>query len=158
VTALKRLMGKYATRDRELDAMLRAGRFVDLYAVVRQGLRAGVESYSIKRLEPLYKFKRTTPLPDANRALRELAYGLETGRPHEVPDEVRAVVASYNKDDCLSAMRLRQWLEKARTGLLKSGAKVPRASLAMSDPTPKVSDRTRAVESLRGRLLEDIKS
>jgi predicted RecB family nuclease len=157
VTALKRLMGKYATRERELDAMLRAGRFVDLYAVVRQGLRAGIESYSIKRLEPLYKFKRTTPLADANRALRELAYALETGRPHEVPDDVRAVVAGYNRDDCVSAIRLRHWLEKGRTSLLKSGAKVPRASLAVGDATPKVGERTRAVESLRGRLLEDIK-
>ena len=40
-TAFKRLMGRYATRERELDAMLRAGRFVDLYAVVRQGAARG---------------------------------------------------------------------------------------------------------------------
>src|SRR5262245_5347832 len=42
-SALKRLMGRYATREDELDRMLRAERFVDLYAVVRQGLRASVE-------------------------------------------------------------------------------------------------------------------
>ena len=52
--ALKRLMGRYATREDELDQLLRSKRFVDLFAVVRQGLRASVESYSIKRLEPLY--------------------------------------------------------------------------------------------------------
>src|SRR5208337_2495605 len=46
--ALKRLMGRYATREDELDQLLRGKRFVDLFAVVRQGLRAGVESYSIK--------------------------------------------------------------------------------------------------------------
>ena len=39
--------------------MLRADLFVDLYAVVRHAIRAGVESYSIKRLEPLYAFERT---------------------------------------------------------------------------------------------------
>ena len=39
-----------ATREEEIDRMLRAGLFVDLYQVVRQSLRASVESYSIKRL------------------------------------------------------------------------------------------------------------
>ena len=52
--ALKRLMGRYATREEEIDRMLRARLFVDLYQVVRHGLRASVESYSIKRLEPFY--------------------------------------------------------------------------------------------------------
>ena len=56
--ALKRLMGRYATREEELDLLLRGKRFVDLFAVVRQGLRASVESYSIKRLEPLYGYVR----------------------------------------------------------------------------------------------------
>ena len=47
--ALKRLMGRYATREEEIDRMLRAGLFVDLYQIVRHGLRASVESYSIKQ-------------------------------------------------------------------------------------------------------------
>ena len=55
-SALKRLMGRYATREEEVDRMLRAGLFVDLYRVVRGGLRAGVESYSIKQLEQFYRF------------------------------------------------------------------------------------------------------
>ncbi len=46
-SAFKRMMGRHATRERELDVMLRSGRFVDLYGVVRQGLRAGFEMYSI---------------------------------------------------------------------------------------------------------------
>jgi predicted RecB family nuclease len=68
--AFKRLMGRYATRERELDEMLRAGRFIDLYAVVRQALRAGVERYSIKNLEPLYSFERVVSLTRANQGLR----------------------------------------------------------------------------------------
>ena len=50
-------MGRYATREEEIDRMLRAKLFVDLYQVVRHGIRAGVESYSIKRLEPFYAFR-----------------------------------------------------------------------------------------------------
>jgi predicted RecB family nuclease len=56
--ALKRLMGRYATREDEIDRMLRSRLFVDLYGVVTHGLRASVESYSIKKLEPLYKYER----------------------------------------------------------------------------------------------------
>ena len=49
-SAMKRLMSRYATREDEVDRMLRAGLFVDLYRVVRGAIRAGVESYSIKEL------------------------------------------------------------------------------------------------------------
>jgi uncharacterized protein len=67
--ALKRLMGRYASREEEVDRMLRGLLFVDLYAVVRHAIRAGVESYSIKRLEQFYNFTRSVDLDDANHAL-----------------------------------------------------------------------------------------
>jgi predicted RecB family nuclease len=38
--ALKRLMGRYATREDELDQLLRGKRFVDLFAAVRQSMTA----------------------------------------------------------------------------------------------------------------------
>ena len=78
--ALKRLMGRYASREEEIDFLLRSKRFVDLYSVVRNGLRASVESYSIKKLEPLYGFARANALsPDANRALAKVQACLELG-------------------------------------------------------------------------------
>ena len=36
---VKRLMGRYASREEEIDFLLRSKRFVDLYGVVRSGLR-----------------------------------------------------------------------------------------------------------------------
>src|SRR5439155_1767968 len=69
-TAIKRLVGRHGTCVDEVDELLRAGVFVDLYRAVRQGIRASVESYSIKRLEPLYGFTRAVPLRDANVALQ----------------------------------------------------------------------------------------
>ncbi len=53
-TKLKALSGRYATRAEELDRLLRGQRLVDLYAVVRQGIRVSKESYSIKQLEDFY--------------------------------------------------------------------------------------------------------
>ena len=48
--ALKRLMGRYVSREEEIDFLLRSKCFVDLYGVVRNGLRASVKSYSIRSL------------------------------------------------------------------------------------------------------------
>ena len=53
-TALERLTGRHGTREAELDQLLRGERLVDLYAVVRQGLRISKPSYSIKKLEGFY--------------------------------------------------------------------------------------------------------
>src|SRR5438270_12787043 len=75
--AFKRLMGRHATREAEVDRMLRAGLFVDLYAVVRHSLRASVERYSIKDLEPFYGFTRDVALVDASTNLRVIERALE---------------------------------------------------------------------------------
>ena len=101
-SALKRLMGRYASREEEIDRMLRSKLFVDLYSVARHGLRASVESYSIKRLEPLYGFTRTVPLNDAGKALVKVQACLEFGDSAGILDADRAIVQGYNKDDCFS--------------------------------------------------------
>jgi predicted RecB family nuclease len=152
-TAFKRLMGRYVSRERELDIMLREGRFVDLLAVVRQAVRAGVESYSIKRLEPLYNFERDVPLDAANRNLALMAFALESGHPDSVPISVRRVVEGYNRDDCVSTLRLRDWLERLRADLVAAGTEVPRRVLEEGSAPEAVSERARRVDELRKRLL-----
>ena len=74
-----RLMGRFATREDEVDDLFRLGVFVDLYKVVRQGVRAGVESYSIKRLEPLCGYRRQVDLREATASLIGFEAALEDG-------------------------------------------------------------------------------
>src|SRR5262249_43996584 len=76
-SALKRLAGRYASRQDELDRFLRAGVFVDLYGVVKQALRASVETYSLKDLEIFFGFKREVSLEDANHSRRILECAVE---------------------------------------------------------------------------------
>ncbi len=78
-TAVKRLAGRHGTRETEVDELLRGHVFVDLYRATRQGIRASVESYSIKRLEPLYSFERTVDLRDAGDSIVEFENWLEWG-------------------------------------------------------------------------------
>lgn len=155
-SAFKRLMGRYATREQELDKMLRAGRFVDLYAIVRQGVIAGIERYSIKSLEIFYGFDRAVELDDANRCLRVMEYGLESNCPDTVPNEARDVVEGYNKDDCVSTLRLRSWLESLRAQLETSGVTVPRPAPEVGDASEKQDERAARVSALRARLLADV--
>ena len=78
-TALKRLMGRYGTREAEVDRLLREGVLVDLLRVVRQSLRASVESYSIKKMEGLYGFVREIDLRDAGSSIVAFEEWLELG-------------------------------------------------------------------------------
>ena len=114
--AVGRLMGRFATREDEVDDLFRHGVFVDLYRVVRQGVRAGVESYSIKRLEPLCGYVRQVDLRDATEALIAFEAALEDGTAGG--DTARqVVVAGYNEDDCRATLVLRDWLEERRAEL-----------------------------------------
>src|ERR1019366_9642883 len=93
-TAIKRLTGEHATCVDEVDQLLRAGIFVDLFRIVRQGIRASVESYSIKQLEPLYGFNRVVPSQDAVLALQTFDAALALGNAQEATVELRAAIQS----------------------------------------------------------------
>ena len=114
--AVGRLMGRFATREDEVDDLFRRGVFVDLYRVVRQGVRAGVESYSIKRLEPLVGYARQMDLRQATENLIAFDAELEDGTARDARDTKR-VVAAYNEDDCRATLALRDWLEERRAEL-----------------------------------------
>jgi predicted RecB family nuclease len=150
--ALKRLMGRYATREDELDQLLRGKRFVDLFAVVRQGLRASVESYSIKRLEPLYGYVREASLPDANQALAQVQALLELGDASDIGDDQRRVVQAYNHDDCRSTWRLRDWLENVRALAISDGEIIERPVLSDAEPSQALGERQLKIGALVERL------
>ncbi|RUQ43683.1 TM0106 family RecB-like putative nuclease [Micrococcus sp. HSID17228] len=115
VTALKRLTVRHGVGERELDDWLRAGLFVDLYSTVRAALRAGVPSYSIKKLEPLYMGAEhraedgVTTAADSVTEYHRYVAALEAGDT-EVARAIRADIEDYNRYDCVSTARLRDWL------------------------------------------------
>lgn len=154
--AFKRLMGRHATRARELDRVLRAELFVDLYSVVKQGLRASVESYSIKDLECFFGFARKTPLRDAGSARRAVEFALEAGDTALITPEIRDLVANYNEEDCVSALELRKWLESLREELEKKGTTVPRPLLKEGDASDELEQRSAEVQAAMDALLESV--
>ncbi|WP_087004516.1 TM0106 family RecB-like putative nuclease [Rhizobium sullae] len=154
--ALKRLMGRYATREDEIDHFLRNLVFVDLYSVVRNGVRASVESYSIKRLETFYGYERNVTLRDANIALSAFQAGLELDDVSSITEAERDIVKGYNEDDCVSTRHLRDWLEERRSQLVADGVDVPRRPLMAEVPGEELSERQKRVAELTEKLLANI--
>ena len=150
-TAVRRLAGRYGTREEEVDQLLRGGVFVDLYRAVRQGIRASVESYSIKRLEQLYDFDREVDLRDAGTSIVEFETWLELGQEDE-RDKLLEEIVGYNRDDCVSTLRLRNWLEDQRAELVRELGDLPRPTVP--DPEEREdSEAQKVVNELVDALL-----
>ncbi len=104
-TALTRLMGEHATREDELDDLLRGEVLVDLFRVTKQALRASVPSYSIKEVEALYGFERTADVGGGAESVEDFERWLEIGE-QSLLDGIR----DYNREDCVSLYELHRWL------------------------------------------------
>jgi len=155
-SAVKRLMGRHATREEEVDRLLRGERFVDLYAVARQAVRASVEAYTLKELEPFFGYRRRVDLREASQHLRMVEAALESGAADGISSEHRRIVQGYNEDDCLAALFLREWLEGLRQELVDAGQEIPRPELKPGDPSEELDEALTKTQILTATLLEGL--
>jgi uncharacterized protein len=148
--ALKKLVARHSTREAELDELLRREVFVDLYGIVRQGIRAGTEGYGLKALEPVFGFERDAELRGAIGSLRRWQAWMEDRNKKHLDE-----IAGYNEDDCLSTRALYAWL-LCRRPEAEEEFGIQLRSLAAKEPSPP-SDRALEVQAsinaLRGQLL-----
>lgn len=108
-STLKRLMAEHSTREAQVDDLLRRQVFVDLHAIVRRALRAGVPSYSLKDAEALYGFARSGAVQSGTQAILHYERWLGLRSP-ALLDEI----AAYNLEDCRSTLGLLEWLHRVR--------------------------------------------
>jgi uncharacterized protein len=107
ISAIRRLMGRYGTREAQVDELLRAGVFVDLYQVVKEALAVGTASYSIKAIERLYRGRRDTDVKDGGASIVVYNDWLKTsdGATWRESPLLRSI-RDYNKDDCDTMVEL----------------------------------------------------
>ncbi len=153
-TALKRLMGRYGTREAEVDRLLREGVLVDLLRAVRQSLRASVESYSIKKMEAFYGFEREIDLRDAGSSIVAFETWLELGEGERPQSDILERIERYNRDDVVSNQRLRDWLEARRDELIAEGIDVPRPAPHENPLPAELTEQQARVQALADRLTD----
>ena len=107
--ALKRLADSHGIRDQQLDWMLRNQKFVDLYKVVREGVRTSQPGYSLKDIEHFYLEKRSGQVQTAGGSVVMYEKWLAS---HD--DTLLNKIAIYNEEDCLSTFKCREWLLNIR--------------------------------------------
>ena len=129
-TALGRLMGRYGTKEDEVDSLFRGNVLVDLYHVVRQSICVGTPSYSLKKIESLYLEARTEAITDGGSSIAEYERWLDERDP-----EILTELERYNTVDCDSTRQLREFLEGLRPEYSATfGSDPPRPPLGVLDP------------------------
>ncbi|MGP6157754.1 MAG: TM0106 family RecB-like putative nuclease, partial [Vulcanimicrobiaceae bacterium] len=157
-TALQKLSLRHATREAEVDAVLRQEVLVDLYAVVRQAIVVGQPSYSIKKIEDFYGRRGAGSHVKAGDesilwfeqwlALRSDAATRDDG----ILDDLER----YNEYDCVSTHGLREWLLALRKeASAKFGVAIPPYPGREVEAPKSQPKFVELKEALEARLPED---
>jgi len=151
-TALKRLMSLHGTCEAEVDHLLRTGKLVDLYKVVKEAIRISEPSYSIKNLEVFYAGKREGELADGGTSIVYYEKWKQTGDSNFL-DEIR----SYNEVDCRSLYQLREWLLTFRPGGISWYGEQAQQQVE-SEKSEKVREHEERLEQYQRKLLSEFSS
>lgn len=155
-SALKRLMYRHGVRDREVDEFLRRNLLVDLGRIVQQALRASVESYSLKEIERLAEFAREVAPREASRARKNWLLSLELREPASAREKETALIEAYNREDCLSLVKVRDFLEQCRAKLVAAGEVLERPRPPESEVSEGLAEYLRDSQRLRQALLSGL--
>ncbi len=169
--AVKRLMCRYATREHEVDELLRHHVFVDLYRIVRQALLVGEPAYSLKNVEHLYLPARGTEVATAGDSIvyyHRWLISPDGGTWRESP--TLRMIRDYNQADCDSTWGLVEWLRARQSECgqayvappppaevneqLTARAALAREMLAGLDLAPSLPPERRRVTELLAHLIE----
>lgn len=122
-THLLTIAARHGVGEAAVDQLLADGVLVDLYPIVKRSVRVGSRSYSIKKLEPLYMGTelREAEVKSGGDSILEYVRARELLATGELDpatgltgaaaaQHVLDDLADYNRYDCVSTLRLRDWL------------------------------------------------
>ena len=148
-TALKKLMSLHGTREAEVDTLLRSGRLIDLYKVVRESIRVSEPGYSIKNLEHFYMQKRDGDVQNAAASIVFYERWKETK-----DDSMLRKIQDYNYDDVRSTFLLRQWLLTLRPDGLPWAGKTEKEERKQSGA--QLSEHEQLMENYRKSMVDPL--
>lgn len=161
-THLTSIAARHGVGEAEVDQLLADGVLVDLYPIVKRAVRVGSRSYSIKKLEPLYMGAElreaevksgADSITEYVRAGELQALGRATGDEAATAESARilADLADYNRYDCVSTLRLRDWLLALGAG---EGIRPVAASMLADRAEGRVYEASPLAQQLRALVRE----
>jgi predicted RecB family nuclease len=151
VTALKRLMSAHATREDELDDLLRREVFVDLFQVVRQSLRHSHPGYSIKKVRQFFmEDAGRGAVTDGGDSILQFERYL-----HTRDAALLQGIIDYNREDCVSTVQLRDWLlERKAEAEAAAGREIAWKAVALPKDNPERDEEDARTAARVARLAE----
>ena len=73
-----------------------------------------------------------------------------------IPENDKAAIKGYNRDDCASTQALRNWLETVRADLIAGGAVIDRPAATTKEISIELDDWQRKVAALVARLIDGV--
>lgn len=150
--AIRRLSTRHDSRQEEVDELLRHNVFVDLFRIVRQGLRLGEENYSIKSVELLYRPKRATDVASGADSIVAYSRWIESGETNDWRQSATLKgIRDYNEDDCRSTAELLAWMRRlaGERGVVPPPPQPEPAREVQREIPQAVTDRIETVKRLR---------
>jgi predicted RecB family nuclease len=140
-THLLALAARHGVGEDAVDDLLRDNVLVDLYPVVKKSLRVGSRSYSIKKLEPLYMGDdHREGVDNAADSITVYADSRDLHRAGREAEAQRMLdeIADYNAYDCVSTLRLRDWLlaRADEAGVPRATARDLELFIPVREPSP----------------------
>lgn len=156
------MAARHGVGEAEVDALLADGVFVDLYPIVKRAVRVGSRSYSIKKLEPLYMGDdvRTADVQRGDESIERYAHARELlalGRDSDA-QPILDDLADYNRYDCVSTRRLRDWLRERAADAGITAAESPEVETARYEPSPRSIALIAEADALVASRDDDVRS
>ncbi|HXG58249.1 MAG TPA: TM0106 family RecB-like putative nuclease [Thermoanaerobaculia bacterium] len=150
--AFQRMSTEFGTREAEIDDFLRAHVFTDLFTVVRQALRISQPSYSLKKVEAFYFQRDEEGVFERGGPILAYEEWLETRDP-----KIRMEIENYNREDCLSTVRLRDWLlDLRREAEAQFGRPIPWFDRAPDEQSPDAIEAELQADAISRALLAGV--
>ena len=135
-SSLERLASEHGVVEREVEALVGPGLFVDLYPIVTGAMQVGVESYGLKHIERLTDYQRSHDIDRGAGAVIEYEHWMRDRDPARLQR-----IARYNEDDVRATLAVRDWLVDHRPDDVPWRA-------AVLDPAPEDPELDARIEAL----------
>ena len=106
ISALQNLSKKYEnTKFKEVDYLLQSKKLVDLYRVINDSILLSTSDYKLKTIEKFYNFSHDSEVASGEDSLVAFEHYIDSGA-----EEIIKNIIAYNKLDCESTEKLRDWI------------------------------------------------